>query len=185
MNLTPKAKELLCDLYKFTNESNAIDFQYNYSTDPEDRMQEQNAIKRLVFEGYITNPGGALGFSILRITHKGIQYLENGGSTPSDIPHSTVTFNFNAPVSNSVVGNQSSVSMAINPNIQEISDLILKAEKSDQEQLKAVLKQLQEVESGNQSMSKGFLSNALTTLNKYPALITSVAQFLFKLATNS
>ena len=53
MNLTPKSEELLRSLYKFTNESDAIDFQYNYSTDSEQRIQEQHAIERLVFDGYI------------------------------------------------------------------------------------------------------------------------------------
>lgn len=185
MNLTPKSEELLRSLYKFTNESDAIDFQYNYSTDSEQRIQEQHAIERLVFDGYIAKLGGAIGFAILRITRKGIQYIENGRDDHSIASPSAVTFNFNAPISNSVVGSQTTVSMAVNPSLQEISDLISQAERADQEQLKEVLKQLQQVESGNQPMSKGFLSSALATLNKYPALITSIGQLLFKLATNS
>ena len=52
MNLTPKSEELLRSLYKFTNESDAIDFQYNYSTDSEQlwrTLKAEESRSRILF----------------------------------------------------------------------------------------------------------------------------------------
>ena len=79
--------QLFSEIYEYCSTSNRIDCEVNFENDsPEKKKQTIDSLSILSDSGYIAIKAKSIGFSVVRLTSKGLAFGENGYKETSSIP---------------------------------------------------------------------------------------------------
>lgn len=144
-----------------------------------DATELRNDVEYLKRNGFITEPICAMRQYVLALTEKGEQFVENGFQTPSQAP-APASFQFNGPVTNSVVGNDISgneFTFTSGSSLAEIESIIRTKPVEDQAVLNEMLEVLREIQSSEEPIDKGRLSRFYEVVKKSSDLLLPIGKF--------
>lgn len=172
--MTVIAKEILSQLYESYNQG---DNHIQISRD--EHLDEWNSIHTGIDymreKGYIDIEACAATFIQIRLTAKGVDYLERGEQPV------TVTPVFNIQnANNAIIGTQQNATINVGYNLEDIQSLIDQAPQSDQDALKEMLELLRKTESSGKPVPRGFLAKYAEPITKVAELANTIGGFVLQ-----